>query len=147
MFDSAEDDDEVDIEHADPAYSISHQDPDPTVDNSGATPVESNAPPYSLRPSGNVHYSAAAMPDEITTSDEPSVNEALKSPERSEWLSAIKQEFATLTANGTWKPGTPPSGIRPLPSGGVLRLKRETQQVVREGSRLVLLLVATYSPM
>lgn len=80
-----------------------------------------------LRSIPRVHYSARAIPDFITTSDEPSMGEAMVSPERKKWLAAIKEEFSTLLSNGTWKsPSNIPPGTRVLPSGIILRLKRDS---------------------
>lgn len=65
-----------------------------------------NAPPpegpYALRPRSNVKYSCMALPSDISTSDEPSISEALSSPERSRWISQIAEDFTTLEKAGTW---------------------------------------------
>ena len=51
----------------------------------------------------SVHNSAAAFPRAINTSDEPTLNEELKSLERSNWKESFKDELETLNRNGTWK--------------------------------------------
>lgn len=40
-----------------------------------------DASSYDIRPQQRVQYSAAAMPEAITTSDEPALKQALASPE------------------------------------------------------------------
>lgn len=48
---------------------------------------------YSIRQLLPVDYSCTALPEFITTSDEPSVKEALESPERYKWLDEMNEEF------------------------------------------------------
>lgn len=59
------------------------------------------APRYSLRPCKHVQYSAAAVSEAVTTSDEPFLKEEFFCPEWSQWLEAVREEFATLEKNGT----------------------------------------------
>lgn len=139
---SAEDpEDEVgheEMTQVESALSPLHDDEGPDVDDSITAGVESRAQQYNLRPARDVHYSAVALPDAITTNDDPSLKVALSSPERSDWLAAINKEFSTLTSNGTWKAAKPPPGNRPLPSGVILRLKRDsTGRPARFKARLV----------
>lgn len=56
---------------------------------------------YDLRTRNRVYCSAAGLPDNITTEDEPSLKEAFASTERSNWMSAIHEEFNHLADNGT----------------------------------------------
>ena len=42
-------------------------------------------------------------------------------------MKGIQEEFETLNKNGTWKEETSPPGIRPLPSGIILKLKRDSK--------------------
>ena len=73
-----------------------------------------------------VQYSAAALPSTITTDDEPKLRVALKSPERKRWLKAIREEFKTLVALGTWvKVDDVPPGAKVIPTGIILKLKRD----------------------
>lgn len=73
-----------------------------------------------------MEYSAAALPKFISTCDGPTLSVALKSPERKFWLSAIKEEFDTLTELGTWEEApTHPRNEPVLPAGIVFRLKRD----------------------
>lgn len=81
----------------------------------------------SLRPERRVYYTAKAMPTAITTEDEPKLSTALKSPERNYWLESIQEEFDTLEKNGTWEVcKTPPIEKKVLPSGIILKLKRNS---------------------
>lgn len=82
---------------------------------------------YNLRPRRPVSYTHMALPKTITTDDEPKLRVALNSAERSYWLKAIEEEFDTLTKNGTWVVRSrPPPDMRPLPSGVILKLKRDS---------------------
>lgn len=96
---------------------------------------------HNLRPQGRVNYSMAALPDSITTDDEPRIKEALASPERKHWILAIDEELETLVDNETWTSGnTPPISIKVLPSMIVLKLKRdENGRPARFKARLVAL--------
>lgn len=86
-----------------------------------------------------VHYSARAIPDFITTSDKTSTGDAMSFQERDEWLTAVEEEFSTLLSNGTWKTfSNIPTNTRILPSGVILRLKRDfTGLPARFKARLV----------
>lgn len=84
------------------------------------------APRYNLRNVPRVHYSSPALPDVISTGDEPTLREALASPESKEWNEAIHEEFTTLDKNGSWK-GIPPPNARSVPSGIILKLKRNAK--------------------
>lgn len=64
-------------------------------------PNKSTAPAYNLRSKSKVQYSAAVQPSAITTCDEPTLQEALASPERQEWLQELQEEFDILHRNGT----------------------------------------------
>lgn len=84
--------------------------------------------PQGLRNIPRVDYSAAALPKWISTSDEPTLSAVLKSPERKFWLSAINDEFSTLTDLGTWEEvPAPPPHVQVLPAGIVFRLKRDEE--------------------
>ena len=85
---------------------------------------QSNRP--GLRPVKPVKYTHKAMPVGVTTSDEPKLNVALKSPERSSWLKAIEEEFETLRSAETWEEDCiPPPHAKILPSHIILKLKRD----------------------
>ena len=79
------------------------------------------------------------MPLELTTGDEPKLSAALKSSERTAWIKAVKEEFSTLRAAATWNEDcAPPPGAKILPSGIILKLKRdENGQPKRFKARLV----------
>lgn len=72
-----------------------------------------------------MQYSAAALPDAITTPDEQLLKEAMASPERSLWVSAIEEEFKSLGEYAIWRSSKPLPGVRPLPTGVILRPKRD----------------------
>lgn len=87
---------------------------------------------YSLRPRANT-----ALPKVISTGDEPSLKDALASPEASFWKQAINEEFETIQSAGTYKE-TESTPTRALPSGIILRLKRdEDGKPARFKARLV----------
>jgi len=68
----------------------------------------------------------AALPEAISTYDEPKLKAALASPERKHWNLAIDEEFDNLIENGTWKDGIKPKiEIKVLPSIIILKLKRD----------------------
>lgn len=52
----------------------------------------------SLQP---VKYTATAVPDAITTPDQPTVGTALRSPERAVWMKAIGEVFNIINDNST----------------------------------------------
>lgn len=64
------------------------------------------------------------LPTSITTSDEPSLKEALNSEESVYWKGAIEDEFQTVEDAGTYVDSTVPDK-RPIPSGIILKLKRD----------------------
>lgn len=75
----------------------------------------------------------------VTTSDEPTLREALKAPpgERDLWLSAIHDELASLADTGTWALDDSP-GAQPLPTHVVLKAKRKSDgSVERFKARVV----------
>lgn len=86
-----------------------------------------DAPRYNSRNVSRFRYSSAALPDAISTGDERTLLKSLALPERKEWNGAVREEFTTLTKNGTWKEGISPSNARPLPSGIILKLKRDAK--------------------
>lgn len=73
----------------------------------------------SRKPSPNT-----ALPHDISTSDETTVLEAMKSPEGKGRQNAITEEFETLRKAGTWTQHGHPAR-NPLPIGMILRLKRD----------------------
>ena len=96
---------------------------------------------HNLRPQQRKDYSMAALPDAITTDDEPKIREALSSADRKHWILAIDEELESLTKNGTWKEGiVPPVSVKVLPSMIILKLKRdENGRPARFKGRLVAL--------
>jgi len=63
----------------------------------------------------------------ITTSDEPTLREALNSTpdERNMWQSAVDEELASLESKNTWSPDDSPHA-QPLPTHVVLKVKRKS---------------------
>lgn len=75
----------------------------------------------------------------VTTSDEPTLREALNStPEEHDlWMSAIDEEFQSLESKHTWYPDESP-GSQPLPTHPVLKIKRKSDgSVERFKARIV----------
>lgn len=80
--------------------------------------------PYNRRNSVSSNYSYMAASDSVTTSNEPKLAVALKSPERDRWIASIEEEFNTLLRNGTWTEAKDVHReIRVLHSGIILRIK------------------------
>ena len=102
------------------------------VESSGQSNVQNDTPDsqpqsrYQLRPRGDVDYAMTAIPDVVTTSDEPSVAEALRSAEKENWIVAMEEELVALVKNKTWTVGErPPISAKILPSMVILKLKRD----------------------
>jgi len=75
----------------------------------------------------------------ITTSDEPTLREAINSSpeERGLWESALDEEFESLDAKGTWQVDNNP-GAQPLPTHAILKVKRKSDgSVERFKARVV----------
>lgn len=68
---------------------------------------------------------------EITTGDDPTLNEAMNATaeERELWLNAIDDEFKSIQENETWKRDDNPKGV-PLPTHTVLQVKRDAKGIV-----------------
>lgn len=99
--------------------------PSDKEDESGNVRDDNNTSGYSLRPLERKNYSMAALPDEISTSDEPKVSTAMKSDEKDYWQEAIDEEIKTLIDNDTWTTEEkPPSNAKILPAMIILKLKR-----------------------
>lgn len=74
----------------------------------------------------------------VCATDETSLKVALRSPERSEWFSAINKYFDIFICTGNWKTAKVPSVKRGFPSGVILRLERDsTRRPARFKARLV----------
>ena len=96
---------------------------------------------YSLRKTSRLQYSATAKAA-ITNPDTPTLSTALSSAERPKWLDAINEEFKTIIDSKTWtddeKTSPPVHGQRILPTGIILRVKRdEMGNISRFKARLV----------
>lgn len=64
--------------------------------------------------------------------------EAIASPEKNEWVAAMKEELRSLEENNTWSLVTPPAGCEPIGSRWVFKKKEDSQgKVVRFKARLV----------
>lgn len=94
---------------------------------------------YSLRPRKQVDYALPALPRSITTTDEPTLSQAMQSPERPLWMAAIDEEFQTLSKNNSWtEEKETGSSNSPLPSGIILKVKRDEMGIpARFKARLV----------
>lgn len=77
---------------------------------------------YNLRPRTNV-----ALPDSISTHDEPSLKVALCSNEQEYWQAAVAEEFETVISAGAWEQSAEalPTDEKSIPSCFILRLKRD----------------------
>lgn len=70
-----------------------------------------------------MQHSAAAVSEAIMASDEPSLEEGLSSPERSQRIEAVREKLVTLQENGTWILDKPPPVAKALLSEIILKLK------------------------
>lgn len=84
------------------------------------------SPTYNIRPKTHVQYSAATIPGAVTTSNEPTLKEALPSPERSHWFQAITEELEQLNEMELGNMISLPWSLC-IPSGIVLKLKRKSK--------------------
>lgn len=111
------------------AESDHGEDLDVTVQESPDSDSDVERPtrgPYNLRT--RTYCAFHALPKSISTSDAPTVSQALKSAERTSWTMAIKEEFSMLLDSKTWvQCGPPPPRSKVLPSGFVLLLKRDAE--------------------
>jgi Reverse transcriptase (RNA-dependent DNA polymerase)/GAG-pre-integrase domain len=69
-------------------------------------------------------WSMTSAVAEREASDTPTVQEALKSGQRADWVSAIQEELTSLEDKRTWDLIDLPHGARALPNKMVLRVKR-----------------------
>ncbi|KAJ9510201.1 hypothetical protein QJQ45_015674 [Haematococcus lacustris] len=75
---------------------------------------------------------------DTSSSDTPTVLEALSGPHAEYWREAMHSELASLHANGTWTLVERPSGARVLPTKWVLKIKRDaTGAIEKFKARLV----------
>ncbi|KAJ9518062.1 hypothetical protein QJQ45_009996 [Haematococcus lacustris] len=75
---------------------------------------------------------------DTSSSDTPTVLEALSGPHAEYWREAMHTELASLHANGTWTLVERPSGARVLPTKWVLKIKRDaTGAIEKFKARLV----------
>ena len=90
--------------------------------------LEEYSRPPRLRQIGRVNYTYKALPAALSTADEPKLSVALRSCEHDHWKQAIQEEFDNLINSDTWEPDkSPPPTTRILPSGVILRLKRDEE--------------------
>lgn len=105
---------------------------------------------YKADKAGKVHRARKVISFPITTSDEPTVEEAMNAspPEKAMWLEAIIQELESLERKKTWIPlgeairkgrrFIGPDGERLLPTHMVLKIKRNKHgQATRFKARVV----------
>ena len=77
-------------------------------DNENDDSLQPKLDGYNLRQRQHIDYTALAIPETITTIDEPSIKSALNSSERNLWIKAIKEEMEVLEDNDTWINGLKP---------------------------------------
>jgi hypothetical protein len=84
-------------------------------------------------------YKVQAHTAQATELDEPQTyEEALRSPDASQWRLAMDEEIASLQANGTWDLEEPPDGVKPIPVKWVFKIKRDAAgNIERYKARLV----------
>lgn len=159
---SGSDNEEYEIESSDDTKSYQDSDQDSNSDkNYNAEKKNSNLDKNSqeissrpnrtrkqtqrYKPSGNVakYFAGTIIDVPVTTSDEPSVKNALEktsSAERELWIDAINSEFEELENSKTWKKVSRSSlrGKKPFPTHIVLKVKRNSNgDAVRFKARVV----------
>lgn len=97
---------------------------------------------YSLRPRHRSNVSCMAKTEIVSDTDEPKLSVALRSADGDKWVQAINDEFDVIAENRTWvnknAGNTVPSGAEVLPSGIILRIKRDSHgDVAKYKARLV----------
>jgi transposase InsO family protein len=115
--------------------------PDPeqeeAVDVEEVEPTQGRYPSRERRPPRWLSWGARLRhPD----TDNPTLSEAMTSPQREEWTAAIQEELTSLEDMHTWDLVDLPQGARALPNKFVLKIKRhENGLVERYKARLVIL--------
>lgn len=67
-----------------------------------------------------------ALPDEISTTNDPKINVAMRSKEKDYWQEAIHEEIETLTKSNTWTTEEkPPATVKLLLAMVILKLKQD----------------------
>lgn len=85
---------------------------------------------WTAKPSHSAHLATVSEPSTLA--------EALASKNAEEWQRAADEEIASLHANGTWSLEEAPTGVRPIPTKWVFKLKRGADgNVERYKARLV----------
>ncbi len=98
-------------------------------------------PPDRYAAQARVLFAGSVITVPITTSDTPTVKQALEesTPEERElWLAAIQEELDSLSEKQTWKPVENDPRLRALPTHIILRIKRdENGNPIRFKARIV----------
>lgn len=113
--------------------AVADEDPD------DSPALQHRYPRRSRKPLSAWFMAAAAKDISITTSDEPTLGEALQATakEHEAWTSAIHEEFSSLETKEMWQLDSTP-GVKPLPTHIVLKVKRDGQgEVDRFRARIV----------
>lgn len=101
--------------------------------------IANRYPTRDRRPPPSWFMSAKSTKINITTGDDPTLTDAMRSSpeEREAWLNAIDEEWKSIKENGTWIEDDEPQGV-PLPTHVVLNIKRNSErQVDRFKARIV----------
>lgn len=119
-----EDDNHIEVEHPEEADEQERQ------------PSER----FGLRNIPRVQYSAAVKSNQFDI-ENPKLSHAIASDDRDHWIKAMNDEFDLIIDNDTWiddQTSKPPPGTKILPSGVILRVKRdENGDVSRFKARVV----------
>jgi hypothetical protein len=70
--------------------------------------------------------------------EKPTYQEALHSPEKDEWIKAMREEMTSIEQNETWRLVKPPPGRKPISVKWVLSVKRDAKgNITKYKARLV----------
>ena len=103
-----------------------------------AAPEEASSQEAPSREASTDTFSQSSGQQAGSHEEPQSYEEALRSPDASEWKLAMDEEIASLQANGTWDLEEQPVGVKAIPVKWVFKIKRDASgNIERYKARLV----------